>query len=164
MCIHLAEHINLASAWSSSPGLVLSSNAHLWRFRAGKSVNTVVWHGCVWNSFTNLFECWLFENAFQKRWCFVQVANECAFLKCNFNNLGSLLNYTWKWWMYHELTFSEGGVATPNCFRPGAQKGVKLLRVPSSSSFPMIFKLDYFENIWSDMHSKLWLQVRIAIF
>ena len=28
----------------------------------------------------------------------------------------------------------------------------------------VILKLDYFENIWSDMHSKLCLQVRIVIF
>ena len=29
---------------------------------------------------------------------------------------------------------------------------------------PVIFKMDYFENIWSDMHSQLCLQVRMAIF
>ena len=70
---------------------------------------------------------------------------------------------------------------------------VKLLRVPLSSSFPLtlakkkknepttfprvgqalkvrgevnpvILKLDYFEYIWSDMHSKLCLQLTIVIF
>ena len=29
---------------------------------------------------------------------------------------------------------------------------------------PVIFRLDYFKNNWSDMHSKLCLQVRMAIF
>ena len=29
---------------------------------------------------------------------------------------------------------------------------------------PVILKLDYFHNIWSDMHSKLCFQVRIVIF
>ena len=81
---------------------------------------------------------------------------------------------------------------SPWCSKSRSQ-GVKLLRVSSSSFFPfilaknfepttypggrgklsklgggsldpVIFQLDYFENIWSDMHFKLCLQVRIAIF
>ena len=78
------------------------------------------------------------------------------------------------------------------CSQTQSQK-VKLPQVPLSSSFPLfltkknrayhlhrgkvsfqswevgwcnpvILKLDYFENIWSDMHSKLCVQLRIAIF
>ena len=83
---------------------------------------------------------------------------------------------------------------SPRCSKSRSQ-GLKLLRIPSSSSFPFILakkfqtyhlyrvygklsKLDgqgvgatpwflnwiYFENIWNGMHSKLSLQVRMAIF
>ena len=80
----------------------------------------------------------------------------------------------------------KGGVAaTPNSFHPGVQKLLWVLfilaKIFEPTTFPGArisfqswevrglvqshdFKFGYFENIWSDMQSKLCLQIRIAIF
>ena len=73
---------------------------------------------------------------------------------------GKIAPGTFKFILELSLHFSEKFRAYPYT---GGRVSFQRWEVRGGWCDPVIFELDYFENIWSDMHSQVCLQVRMAI-